>query len=118
MKSIWDRLTLRHRVEQLESELAKYKRLEKAIEEFYGILGDHQKAFEEIRHTLAEFARGLNVLGEVVNGVNANCEQITPHIGQLQLNQSRFIASFQQLVEVLIEADVIHRLPIEIDRVH
>ena len=105
-------------IEKLELELTKFKRLEKAIEELYGVLSDHQKSFEEIRHTLSEFARGLQVLGEAIAGINNNNNHIIPYIGQLQLDHSKFVASFQQLVDVLVEAEVIHRIMPEFDSVH
>ena len=122
MISILDKLDFNRRIDELESKLEseskKNQRLEKTITEFYTIINSHQKTFEEIRHTMAEFARGMKILSDTLSNITYNNNAMIPHMGQLQLENHQLAAGLSKLIEMLIEEEVIPKVILDFKSLH
>lgn len=110
------------RLKRLESDLyfekAKSRQLNASLRFISEDLLIHKKSLEEINQMMDKYADGLRVLGEAIEQLSMNNNEMVPKVLQLQTNQLQLARNLQRLTEVLMESDVIDRILPDFDRFH
>lgn len=125
MIGIWDKLKARlqcQRLQKLEArvnmEITKHKLLSHGFELATKNIEANQRHILELKKHLEELADGLQIIGQAVEQLSTNNNEMIPKILTLETNQIQLARNLEQLTRILVDSDIIPRIIPDFERFH